>query len=86
MGAEAAQFLKGRSCFILGFGGSHQVRILSSKFVKKPVMNAKTICNLTEATKFLCPIPQIPLPIRVIILKFSGHLQVGHRSIAFVVY
>ena len=69
-----------------GGGGSHQVRILSIKFVKKSVMNPKTIFNLFDAANFLMPVENIPLELRIIILKFSGHLKVGHKSIQFVVF
>jgi hypothetical protein len=69
-----------------GGGGSHQVRILSIKFVKNPLMNAKTIFNLISAANFLMPVEKIPLELRIIILKFSGHIKVGNKSIQFVVY
>ncbi len=49
-------------------------------------MNERTISNLIEAAKLLCPVPKIPMQLRIIILKFSGHLKVGNRSIQFVVY
>ena len=49
-------------------------------------MNPKTISNLTESVKFLMPVEKIPLQLRIIILKFSGHLKVGNKSIQFVVY
>ena len=70
----------------LGLGGSHHFLIVLITLLKKSVMNPKTICNLFDAAKFLMPVEKIPLQLRVIILKFSGHLKVGTRSLQFVVY
>ena len=49
-------------------------------------MKRNMINNLLDAASFLFPFKKIPIQLRIIILQYSDHLQIGHRSIAFVHY
>ena len=49
-------------------------------------MNPNMFTNKRDIVDLLLPITDLPHELRQLILVYSGHLKVGHRSLSFLVY